>query len=391
MKFEETEKLELKKSTSELKEAIISIASILNKHQKGEVYFGIKSNGEVIGQDVNEKTLRDISQKISSNIEPKIFPKIQEKKIEGKDCILIEFEGKDVPYFAYGRTYMRVADEDKPLSAKELEKLIISKNKDNLRWDSEICEEAKIQDIDENRLVWFLKLAEKEPTNIKDDLKKLGLLRNNKLTNASIILFGKSPQNYFKNAKLRCAVFGTEDTLVSIDMKEFEGNLFDLIEVGEKYFLQSINIGMKIEGLRRIDLPEINKEAFREAIINAFCHRDYWNSDSVHLAIFRERVEIRSPGLLYGGLTIEKIRKEKISERRNELIAEMFHKVHFVENWGKGISKILGLEPKTEFKELGRKFYVVFKRKTPQKTPQKTTQKDKTGLETKIINIKIIN
>ncbi len=125
-------------------------------------------------------------------------------------------------------------------------------------------------------------------------------------------------------------------------------------------------MGMRVEGLKRIDIPEIHKEAFREAVINAFCHRDYWKEDNVHLAIFKDRVEVRSPGLLYGDLTIEKIRKEEVSERRNELIAEMFHQVHFVERWGRGIGKILSLEPKTEFKEVGEKFYSVFKRKEVQ-------------------------
>ena len=49
----------------------------------------------------------------------------------------------------------------------------------------------------------------------------------------------------------------------------------------EKYFLKNIHIGMKLEGLKRVDVPEINKEAFREAIINAFCHRDYFNPESL--------------------------------------------------------------------------------------------------------------
>ena len=86
-----------------------------------------------------------------------------------------------------------------------------------------------------------------------------------------------------------------------------------------------------------MDVPEIDRNAFREAIVNAFCHRDYYEYDSVNIAIFKDRVEIRSPGGLFGGLTIEQITKEMISKRRNELIAEMFHRVHFVEKWGRGI------------------------------------------------------
>jgi predicted HTH transcriptional regulator len=65
-----------------------------------------------------------------------------------------------------------------------------------------------------------------------------------------------------------------------------------------KNILKNIHIGMRLEGLRRVDVPEIDKEAFREAIINAFCHRDYYEYDSVNIAVFKDRVEVRSPGLL---------------------------------------------------------------------------------------------
>lgn len=64
----ETERVEFKKSTSELKEGIISIASILNKHGGGVLYFGVKDNGDVIGQEIGKDTLRDVSRSIASNI-----------------------------------------------------------------------------------------------------------------------------------------------------------------------------------------------------------------------------------------------------------------------------------------------------------------------------------
>jgi len=56
-----------------------------------------------------------------------------------------------------------------------------------------------------------------------------------------------------------------------------------------------------------------------------------------------------------------------VSERRNELIAELFHRVHFIEKWGRGISLILSKEPDTEFKEVGSHFIVVFRRKMIEK------------------------
>ena len=94
----ETETLEFKKSTSELKESVISIASMLNKHQKGELYFGVRPDGTPVGQQVTEKTLREVSQAISNHIEPQIYPEIKIIQIDGCECIHVRFEGYSVPF-----------------------------------------------------------------------------------------------------------------------------------------------------------------------------------------------------------------------------------------------------------------------------------------------------
>ena len=373
--MKESETIELKKSTAELKEAIISIVAILNKHKRGEIYFGIRNDGRIVGQHVTENTIREISKTISDHIEPKIFPQINKVIIDKKECVHVEFSGEDVPYYAYGRAYVRVGDENKQISVKELENLILKKNKDKLKWDSEVCKKAELKDISLKKLKWFVKETNRHYMSIENSLEKLGLLKDSKLINAAVILFGKNPEKFFRNAKLRCAVFGTTETSIIIDRQEFEGDLFYLIEKAEEYILKNIHIGMRIEGLRRIDAPEIDKEAFREAIINAFCHRDYYEYDSINIAIFKDRLEIRNPGTLYGGLTIEQIKKEMISKRRNEIIADMFHQVHFIEKWGRGIGLILSKEPDTEIKEIANTFIVVFKRKEVKEPTQKTTQK----------------
>ncbi|OIO22063.1 ATP-dependent DNA helicase [Candidatus Micrarchaeota archaeon CG11_big_fil_rev_8_21_14_0_20_47_5] len=370
MKLSESEKLELKKSTSELKEGIISIASILNKHGSGELYFGINDKGVVFGQPAGSKTLREVSHIISENIEPKIYPKVEERKIEGKTCIYASFSGESAPYFAYGRAYMRVGDEDRQISARELEALFIKKNKEALRWDNKICKNASYADISSSKLRVFLKKANLAFDSPENSLKKLNLTQDGKLLNSAILFFGKRPQKFLANARLRCAVFAGSGTAEIIDRQEYEGEVFYLIESAQKYILKNIHMGMRVEGLERIDVPEIDMEAVREAVINAFCHRDYNLYDSVNIAIFADRVEIRSPGLLYGGLTIERILKERVSERRNELIAELLHRVHFIERWGRGVELILSKEPSASFKEVGRQFISVFPR-TPKAAPQK--------------------
>jgi len=375
MVFIESETIELKRSTSELNDGIISIVAILNKHHKGRLCFGIRHNGEVIGQTVVEKTIRDVSKSIADHIEPKIYPKITKEIIGGKDCIVVDFEGTDTPYFAFGRVYIRVGDEDRQLSAKEIENFILRKNRDRLRWDNQLCNKATLNDISSTKLRAFLKRAGLKYDTVENGLNKLKLISEGKILNTAVILFGKEPEDFFPNAKLRCAVFGTTGTSYIIDMQDYIGDLFYLIEKAEEYILKNIHIGMRIEGLYRVDVPEINKEAFREAIINAFCHRDYYEYDSVNVAIFRDRLEIRSPGLLFAGLTIEKIKTEFVSERRNELMAEMFHIIHFVERWGRGIDLILSKEPTADFKEVGTHFITFSKRKNADEGVEKGVEK----------------
>ena len=75
----ETEQIEYKKTTGELKEAITSIVAILNKHGAGELYFGVRNNGDVLGQEINDETLRKVSQAIKNHITPSIFPEITDK------------------------------------------------------------------------------------------------------------------------------------------------------------------------------------------------------------------------------------------------------------------------------------------------------------------------
>lgn len=86
----------------------------------------------------------------------------------------------------------------------------------------------------------------------------------------------------------------------------------------------------------------------------------FWN-------LFSDRVEIRNPGSLYGGLTLEDLRrKEHVSRRRNPLVADLLRRIHMVEGWGRGMPLILENEPSAEFRETAQIFITVFKRKSLQ-------------------------
>jgi ATP-dependent DNA helicase RecG len=80
------------------------------------------------------------------------------------------------------------------------------------------------------------------------------------------------------------------------------------------------------------------------------------------MAVFKDRVEIRNPGTLYGNLTIEDLRKGNVSQRRNPLIADLFRRIEMVEAWGRGMPLILKYAPDADFREIGNLFIVSFPR-----------------------------
>jgi ATP-dependent DNA helicase RecG len=359
----ESETVELKKSLAELKEGLVSIAAILNKHGAGELWFGVAPTGKAVGLDVTDKTLRDLSQAIAAHIEPKIYPQVTTQTVGGKTCIHIRFDGQNAPYFAHGRAYMRVADEDRQLSAAELEQIIVDKNQNALRWDTRTLDKPW-PDLEIKKVKSFAKRAGLQWDTLGDDdeirlqhaLTKLELLQKGELCNAARLFFAKEP------IQLRCAVFGTTDTVTIIDRHDFDGDILELIEEAQKYILKNIHIGMRLEGLYRVDVPEISMDALREAIINAFCHRDWRDPDYVQVAIFKNRVEVRNPGKLYGGLTIEDLHRGNVSKRRNPLIADLFRRIEMVESWGRGMTLIHQNAPAVEFRQVAGLFIASFAR-----------------------------
>lgn len=98
---------------------------MLNKNGQGTLYFGVKNNGEAVGQQSSDRTLRDISQAIAFNIEPAIIPTIEEISIPDSKLKVIKVTaaGGDIPYSAYGSYLIRSADEDRKVTRSALKSM----------------------------------------------------------------------------------------------------------------------------------------------------------------------------------------------------------------------------------------------------------------------------
>ena len=210
----ETETIEFKRSTGELKEAIQSICAILNKHQHGELYFGVKEDGTPIGQVVTEESLREVSQKIKNFIEPPIYPEINKVIVDDKECIHVKFEGRQIPYFAYGVARIRVADEDLKMSPEQITELLLNSGREGNRWENLVSNKS-IEDADEELLKKYTMQAHDAGriaisyTDKKTVLNQLELTEGKYLLNAGKALFSDDITQ-----DLQMAIFATSERLI---------------------------------------------------------------------------------------------------------------------------------------------------------------------------------
>jgi ATP-dependent DNA helicase RecG len=339
----ETEQIEYKKSTAEIKEATDSIAAILNKHQGGVLYFGVKPNGDVIGQQVSEKTLREISQAIRDRVEPRISPQITREIIGEHTCIKVEFSGSDTPYSSSNVYFIRIADEDVKMTRGQLEEFLRERYNRENPWDQRVSNKT-IGDVDEATLRSYVERGKKagrisfEYESVRETLDSLRLLDGDRLLNAARLCFCDPPFSLIKMAEF----VGPDNDSTILDMKRDNGNLFDAVRAGWQYVLKNTRQRFEFKGDRREEIPEIPTEAIREAVINALCHRLWEETMDVSVTVFSDRVEVFSPGPFPTGVNPEDLLlgKKRYSKSRNQLLADTLYRSKDIESFGTGLRRI---------------------------------------------------
>src|SRR6266478_1932723 len=197
-------------------------------------------------------------------------------------------------------------------------------------------------------------------------------------TNAGILFFGHSPQDHIPQSEVVCVLFReTVGASRYADRKIVTGTLQDLIDGAETFLNRYIAVGARVEGWKRIDIPEYSLEVLREAVINAVVHRDYSKrGESIRVFYYPDRVEVHSPGLLLPGITVEQMERGEVqSKLRNPVLAGLLRDIPgYMERIGSGIrfmldeTKRLGL-PAPQFREMGE-FVVTFGKSPALLVPQ---------------------
>ena len=325
----EDEHREFKKTTGELNEAMVSVSAILNKHKQGKVYFGLRNDGTPNPFTITDSTLRDVSRKVYESIKPQLIPVVDIEEIEGVEVITLTFSGEDVPYSAFGKYYIRIADEDRELSPSELRKIMIRREYEE-NWENKTTDQTS-DDADEKTVKAFFRIL---PSRF------LASERNH-LTNAGVCLFSSR-----KPIVLKMAVFATDHKETFLDMDRTDGNIFELIDTAVTYIVKNIRwrVEMSGDGIHRKEIPEIPVDAIREAVINSFAHARYDLSVQHEIDVFSNRISICNPGSFANEFEpIDFYTRDIRSYLRNEVIAKSLYLCKDVETFGSGIRKIYTL------------------------------------------------
>ena len=349
----ENEKIEFKENAKT--NAYIKTAVAFANGNGGKIVFGVKDNGEIAGVENEFEVMDGIINAISDSCYPMIVPNISLHTLENKTIILVEIEGgKKKPYYLKSKgmqkgSYIRSGATTRIIEEDYVLKELVLEG-ENKYFDQQVCHGESVSDEEiEKFCEWLEKLArENSETDIKiKKVTKNTLLswkvleeKNGRIfpTNAYILLSGK--ENWEVSRKIQCGVFKGETRSIFVDKKEFEGSIIMQLEKAYQYVLEKINLGSDIVGIYRVDKYEIPPKSIREVIANAVIHRSYLEPNDIQVALYDNRLEITSPGMLLSGVNVKRM-KEGYSKLRNRAIASVFAYVNIIEKWGSGIPRIM--------------------------------------------------
>lgn len=368
-----------------------TLSSFSNQDGGGTILFGIDEENDFSAVGVYDA--QDIQKKINAQclqMEPVVRPVLTVTMIDGKYFLAAEIPSIDISerpcyYRGKGRikgSYVRVGDSDEPMTEYEIYSYEAFRRKyqDEVRPANRVTPGA----LDQNKLNEYLhrlRLGKPNLSQLSDTQIEnlMSITKDESITLWASLLFGLYPQAYYPQLSIIATVvpglqvgdLGLEEERF-LDNERIEGDLAQMLERALQFVRRNIKSKTIInkETGKREDRTEYPMNAVREAILNALVHRDYSTHTEgmpIQIQLFDDRMEIRSPGGLYGRITVDQLGKVQ-PDTRNPMLASAMETLHLTENRYSGIPIIkkemasYGLPP-AELEEKRGTFIVTFRKK----------------------------
>jgi len=349
----ESDRVERTQSTGDTEKYSIAVCGFANdlsgSGKNGYLIIGVDKNGKPTGAKITENFLEALAGlRSDGNIQP--LPVISVKKmiLTNYEVAVVEVKPSLLPPVRYkGQVWIRVGPRRATASEQE-EKILTERRIADFRsFDASPLTEASIQDLsmplfaNYRQIVVAREIIEANHRSPDDQLASLRLF-SSKLscaTAAGIILLGKNPRYFLPGCYvqfLRLNGSQLTDELKSQD--EISGDLYSIVSRFDLIVKNSIeNVMISTSALHESVSYDYPSGAIREILMNAIIHRDYQSNTPIRFYWFNDRIEIMSPGGLYGEVTEANMRSQ--SSYRNPVIAEAMKALGYVNRFGYGLQK----------------------------------------------------
>jgi ATP-dependent DNA helicase RecG len=348
----ESDLVERKRSPADrsgIRRNICAFANDLPGHGKGGVIFiGVEDDGRCAETRVDDELLRNLAQmRDDGNLLPLPSLTVERQSLRGCGVVVVTVEPSRAPPVRYqGRVFVKVGPTTRLATSDEEVRLSERRRADDRPFDMRPATSAKLDDLDlDYARTQYLPRAvaqdvlEKNQRPLNQQLRSLRLIAGESPTWGALLGLGRDPQAWIPGAYIQfLRIEGTSITDPIRDQKVLTGRLDDVLRRLEELLEINVSIRTQVDAhsreIRRPDYPVL---ALKQLAHNAVMHRSYEGTNApVHVYWYADRVEIRSPGGLYGKMNSENFGKGD-TDYRNPLVAEIMHHLGFAQRFGLGV------------------------------------------------------
>lgn len=348
----ESDRVERKESaadTNKLRRNICALANDLpGSGLRGVVFIGIKDDGSCAGLTIDDHLLTKLAGlKDDGTIMPIPSLVVQKHVLSGCEVAAIVVEPSRSPPVRYrGRVYVRVGPTVRQATPEEEQRLSERRRAGERPFDQRPAEDATLGQLSLDYIESHY-LPQAVAQEVLDDnqrslgqqLRSLRLLVDEKPTWGALLGFGRDPQGWVPGAYVQfLRIDGTEITDPIRNQRALTGRLEDVLRQLDELLKLGISVRTEVATVsRELRSPDYPVAALQQLARNAVMHRSYEGTNApVQVYWYSDRIEIRSPGGLYGRVTPANFGSGAV-DHRNPLVAEIMHHLGFAQRFGLGI------------------------------------------------------
>jgi ATP-dependent DNA helicase RecG len=328
-----------------LREYVVCLANA----RGGTIVLGIRDRvrrREEAVQGVGEYDPSHLRRDVYNGTDPHLLVELEELIIDGKKLLLVHVPRGIPPHTTTeGLAKIRIGKDCQPLTGQMLARLVASGGQRDL--SAEPVPGIGIDALDPAEIDHLRSIVRREAQN--ENLGRLepgplcealGLVTEAGVTLAGLLLVGRAEALAQRILQHEVTFLRYPAQTRYDQRRDLRGPLLAMLRDIEQ--LVSVHNRIRTvqeEGFGQLEFPDLSWEVAREAVLNAVTHRDYFLRQGVQVSLYRDRLEITSPGGFVGGITPQNVLRHPPAHR-NELLARAFQAIGLVNRVGLGVDRI---------------------------------------------------